>query len=309
MSRHMAISDPSSAWHRATDSGVKRARAPSYTDLNVTPSSSTDAIVSRSEKTWNPPESVRMGPSQAMNLCRPPSSAIRSSPGRKCRWYVFPSRIVVPSARSSSGSTALTVAFVPTGMKAGVGTSPCAVCTTPARAAPSAARSVYASLIEGQVAAVDDLVAAVLEAEPLVVRADAGIVAGTVEAEEVAARGRRRSVGPLDDRLPDALPGACAADGELVPVRGVGRLTGPVARVLPQQRHRRDDALLQLGHVHLAALDRSGDLVARKRQRPLLVAARPGPNGRLVEQRGHCGRVSCLAPANVHRTSIASPNE
>ena len=30
--------------------------------------------------------------------------------------------------RSSSGSTPLTVAFVPTGMKAGVGTSPCAVC-------------------------------------------------------------------------------------------------------------------------------------------------------------------------------------
>ena len=32
--------------------------------------------------------------------------------------------IAAPSARSSSGSTAFTVAFVPTGMKAGVGTSP-----------------------------------------------------------------------------------------------------------------------------------------------------------------------------------------
>ena len=48
-----------------------------------------------------------------MKRCSPPSSAIRSSPGRKCRWYVLPSRIVVPSARSSSGSTVLTVALRP----------------------------------------------------------------------------------------------------------------------------------------------------------------------------------------------------
>ena len=33
----------------------------------------------------------------------------------------------MPSARSSAGSTPLTVPFVPTGMNAGVGTSPCAV--------------------------------------------------------------------------------------------------------------------------------------------------------------------------------------
>ena len=98
--------------------------------------------MSRSEKTWKPPESVRIGPSQLMKACRPPSSAIRSSPGRKCRWYVLPSSIVVPIARSSSGSTDFTVAFVPTGMKAGVGTSPCAVCSTPARAGPSVAASV-----------------------------------------------------------------------------------------------------------------------------------------------------------------------
>src|SRR5664279_4835649 len=90
--------------------------------------------VSRSENTWKPPESVRIGPSQLMKEWSPPSSAIRSSPGRKCRWYVLPSKIVVPIARSSSGSTDFTVAFVPTGMKAGVGTSPCAVCSTPARA-------------------------------------------------------------------------------------------------------------------------------------------------------------------------------
>src|SRR6478609_820354 len=127
-----------------------------------------------------------------MKRCRPPSSAIRSSPGRKCRWYVLPSRIVVPSSRSSSGSTVLTVAFVPTGMNAGVGTSPCAVCTTPARAAPSAAWSVYAWLIDAHVPTVDDEVAAVIEAEALVVLADPGIVAETIETEEIAAGGRRR---------------------------------------------------------------------------------------------------------------------
>ena len=43
----------------------------------------------------------------------------------------------MPSSRSRTGSRPLTVAFVPTGMKAGVGTSPCAVRRTPARASPS----------------------------------------------------------------------------------------------------------------------------------------------------------------------------
>ena len=45
-----------------------------------------EQIVSRSEKTWKPPESVRIGPSQPDEACSPPSSAISSSPGRKCRW-------------------------------------------------------------------------------------------------------------------------------------------------------------------------------------------------------------------------------
>ena len=53
--------------------------------------------------------------------------------------------IDAPSVRSSCGSTAFTVAFVPTGMNAGVGTSPCAVWRTPARAAPSLASSVNAA--------------------------------------------------------------------------------------------------------------------------------------------------------------------
>src|SRR5262245_22921618 len=218
-----------------------------------------------------------------MKRCRPPSSAIRSSPGRKCRWYVFPSRIVVPSARSSSGSTVLTVAFVPTGMNAGVGTSPWAVCTTPARAAPSVARSVYASLIDAHVPPVDDEVAAVLEAQALVVRADAGIVAETVEAEEVAACVRRGLVRPLDDRLADALPGTGAADGELVDVRRVRRLVWPVERVVPLQRHGRDGRAVDLGDVDVPALDRSRELVVRERERPLFIALLADPNGRLVE--------------------------
>src|SRR5207253_1797010 len=78
-------------------------------------------------------------PFRPMNRWRPPSSAITSSPGRKWRWYVLPSRISPPSARSSSGSTIFTVAFVPTGMNAGVRSSPCAVRSTPARASPSLA--------------------------------------------------------------------------------------------------------------------------------------------------------------------------
>ena len=44
-----------------------------------------------------------------------------------------------PLARTSSGRMALTVAAVPTGMKAGVRISPRAVAIVPVRAAPSVA--------------------------------------------------------------------------------------------------------------------------------------------------------------------------
>src|SRR4029453_17246835 len=141
-----------------------------------------------------------------------------------------------PSARTSSGSSVLTVAFVPTGMKAGVGTSPCAVRRTAARAAPSVALTVNRSLIDAHVAVVDDEVAAMLEAEPFVVGADAGIVAEAVEAEEGTAGRCRGDVGPLDDRGADALSRAGSADSELVDVRGVGRALAPVRGVLPEQR-------------------------------------------------------------------------
>ena len=80
------MSEPRAAWIPAASSGVNRSALPSYTERNVTPSSSAASSVSRREKTWNPPESVRIGPSQLMKACNPPSSAMRSSPGRKCRW-------------------------------------------------------------------------------------------------------------------------------------------------------------------------------------------------------------------------------
>ncbi len=51
------MSAPSSPWTSTADSGVRRVDAPSYTEANVTPSSST---LGRSEWTWNPPESVSM---------------------------------------------------------------------------------------------------------------------------------------------------------------------------------------------------------------------------------------------------------
>src|SRR5262245_11736234 len=47
--------------------------------------------------------------------------------------------MLAPSRRSSSTVTPLTVAWVPTGMKAGVCTTPCGVATSPERAAPSVA--------------------------------------------------------------------------------------------------------------------------------------------------------------------------
>ena len=48
---------------------------------------------------------------------------------------------------------AFTVPAVPTGMKAGVGTSPCAVCSTPARAAPSVAVMRWANAVTALVPA------------------------------------------------------------------------------------------------------------------------------------------------------------
>ncbi len=72
-----------------------------------------------------------------MNLCRPPSAATRSAPGRSIRWKVLPSTISAPVSATDCGSIAFTVPAVPTGMKAGVSIVPCAVVMRPRRAAPS----------------------------------------------------------------------------------------------------------------------------------------------------------------------------
>ncbi len=72
-------------WVSMTFSGVKRCSLPSMCERKVTPSSSSRRRAA-SEKTWNPPESVRIGPSQPITRCRPPRRTIRSSPGRRSRW-------------------------------------------------------------------------------------------------------------------------------------------------------------------------------------------------------------------------------
>ena len=81
-SRTMMMSAPSCSCARITVSGVKKCRDPSICERNSTPSSVTLRFSARLN-TWNPPESVRMGPCHPMNLCKPPISATRSAPGRR----------------------------------------------------------------------------------------------------------------------------------------------------------------------------------------------------------------------------------
>ena len=108
-------------------------RDPSRCDRNVTPVS----LMSRSwpsEKTWNPPLSVSIGPSQRISACRPPRRSTVSTPGCsdevvRVREHARPH----PCRARRRASGLLTVPSVPTGMNVGVGTFPWAVCSTPAR--------------------------------------------------------------------------------------------------------------------------------------------------------------------------------
>ena len=77
------MSAPSSSCVATADSGVNRWVEPSYTDRNVTPSSST---FGSSENTWNPPLSVSVSPRHPANAPRPPNEATVSAPGRSIRW-------------------------------------------------------------------------------------------------------------------------------------------------------------------------------------------------------------------------------
>ena len=78
------ISEPSRRWISIARSGDRNSAWPSICDWKRTPSS---LILRRdaSDITWKPPESVRIGRCQFMNLCRPPSRATRSAPGRSIR--------------------------------------------------------------------------------------------------------------------------------------------------------------------------------------------------------------------------------
>ena len=82
----MTMSEPSrSAWISMDRSGESAWRDPSRWLWNVTPVSSTLAILD-SDMTWKPPLSVRIGRSQPMNRCNPPSLRTRSAVGRSIRW-------------------------------------------------------------------------------------------------------------------------------------------------------------------------------------------------------------------------------
>ena len=100
-------------------SGLIKIFLPSYGELNLTPSSEISAKSPRLH-TWNPPESVRIGFSQLINLWSPPKFLIKLSPGLSIRWKVFPRIISEPVSFKSSTVKPFTVAFVPTGINAGV---------------------------------------------------------------------------------------------------------------------------------------------------------------------------------------------
>src|SRR5258706_4735966 len=132
----MTKSELSVRWMRIDSSGDRKQTSPFTGERNRTPSS---LILRNSPRlnTWNPPESVRIGLSQAMKRCKPPCAAMTSSPGLSHRWKVLPSTICAPTACRSSGLMALTVPYVPTGMKTGGSMLPWAKVKRPRRASPS----------------------------------------------------------------------------------------------------------------------------------------------------------------------------
>ena len=107
-SKIIAMSESSTCWMRIDSSGLRKTFEPSTGEAKVTPSSVILRLCA-SEKTWNPPESVRIGRFQPMNRCRPPKSPITSRPGRRNRWKVLPRIISAPISSTSRGVIALTV--------------------------------------------------------------------------------------------------------------------------------------------------------------------------------------------------------
>ena len=86
-----------------------------------------------SDITWNPPESVNVGPSQFIKRASPPAASSTSSPGRSNRWKALASKHCAPNSFICSGSTDFIAACVPTGTNAGVRMSPCGVWIMPVR--------------------------------------------------------------------------------------------------------------------------------------------------------------------------------
>ena len=127
------MSEPRFSWIMIESSGVINIFFPSYGELNFTPSSE---ILLNSPRlhTWNPPESVKIGLSQLINLCNPPNFLINLSPGRNIRWKVLPRIICECVSFKSSIVSPFTVPFVPTGIKAGVWITPLLVWISASRA-------------------------------------------------------------------------------------------------------------------------------------------------------------------------------
>ena len=71
-SKAIAMVEPRWDWICIDFSGLMKIFRPSMWEAKVTPSSWILRREAR-EKTWNPPESVRMGLSHPINLCSPPS--------------------------------------------------------------------------------------------------------------------------------------------------------------------------------------------------------------------------------------------
>ncbi len=78
------MSEPSRLWISIARSGESSTRAPSRWERKVTPLSVTLRSWD-SDMTWKPPESVRIGCGQFMNVWSPPSAAMRSAPGLSIR--------------------------------------------------------------------------------------------------------------------------------------------------------------------------------------------------------------------------------
>src|SRR5215210_5444071 len=176
---------------------------------------------------------------------------------------------------------------------------------------PLSQRRTHGTLVEAQEKAARLVVevAAMLEAEPLVVRADALVVTQAVEAQERTSCDRRAAVCPLDERGAETTPGIVATNGELVHVVRIRRLLSPVDRIVCEDGDRGHHFAVQLGDIELPALDRCRKILSRVGKGPLLVTELPDPDGRLFEQT--CNRLDLFAPCEPdhHSTSIASPNE